>query len=794
MPLAREKKIELLQSIRDENFFRKEVMIPLFRNMENFIRVVDHHGPNEKGTDIVLIEEATFGGYRYTSVILKTLPINNRTDTRKDRETAANVLNQIALAATAGYQCNLAKRKVDFQSILVVTNQTISNTAQEMFNTAKNHGVNDIRHLQQSDLIDLIDKYLPNFYFYHSGANARIAAALQQKCEQLSDLQNIPQFTVRERALVDVFVKPQLRRIESRWVEGQRKNEIIVETPDEVIAKKDRLLIIGESGSGKSVILRETVLRLLAQNTRDNTAQLPLLIKAHDLARAASADFDTAISEVVQHYYNLPDFDLASAVNSAKITLLIDGLDEIHNVQQRERFRGQIIEFGAQHSDIRVVVTSRRTQDLTDFTNLPSYDRWEILPFNFTQARDFVEKWFRDHVDSSRRLLTALEDHNLLSRLPNTPLVLTLLAILYDSDDYREIPSNLAELYTMFLDLLLGKWSLDRRVETMHSAPIREYLAMEIALEMHTAKRLSITQEDFAAVVRRIETERGIPLDIEALICDFTEQTALLVTNEKSELEFRHLSFQEFLVGLAVYKRGIQSTVEFLIKNFEDSWWTKVLYFYCGLKSDTPEVLRGVIERVPTMELPKQITSILELGYLVQASYFTAIETRIDVIHEALILFHQQISEVTDISIDEQKLPSGVVYFAFVYWLSMQYSSRMLQPHYRKVFDELVNQENKNPETTFAMLALAIFMGQNEEYRAMSEVHKFVKDDSQQLMALNIFGQIFLDQMPPGAKVKDDVKELRSTVKKVQKWFRNHPSIARSLMDSTNPALVDSNP
>jgi len=646
---------------------------------------------------------------------------------------------------------------------------------------------------QLRDLVDLIDKYLPNFYFYQSGISARIAAALQQKCEQLTDLQNIPQFSVKERALIDVFVKPNLRRMQSRWVDGQRKNEIIIQTADQVIPVENRILIVGEAGSGKSVILRESVLNLLSQNTRDDAPKLPLLLKAHDLAKVKANNLEKAVDIVVQRYYGLPDFELAAIGKDARITLLIDGLDEIFNLQQRERFRTQIIEFGIERPDIKMVVTTRRTDDITDLASLPSYERWEIQPFNFSQIKEFVLRWFVDRLDSSTRLLNALLDHNLLSRLPNTPLVLTLLAVLYDSDDYREIPANLSELYSMFLDLLLGKWNLDRRVETMHNAAIREYLAMEIALEMHDTSQLSISNQKFTSVITRVATERGITLDIDALMTDFTEQTALLVINDKNEFEFRHLSFQEFLVGLAVYRRNDNSRIDYLINHFEDSWWTKVLYFYCGLRQDAPHVLTRIVERYPDMDMQKQILSMMEFGYLVQAAYLTPIDVRIEAVHSTLKQFYNNMSSVIELKINEQKLPTGFIYFAFVNVLATQFASRWLQPYYRNLFDNLATQENKDAEATFVMLALAMFMAENDDFNALTEVYKFIKNEPKQLLTLSIMGQLILNELEPNAKQRQDVKALRSTVNKVNKWFRTHSSITRNLLDTTNPALADNN-
>jgi hypothetical protein len=789
MTLSDSRKLELIQSVNNENFLRKEVLIPLFRNMGKFVQVLDNHGPNEKGTDIVLVEDANFGGYRYTSVILKAVPINNSTTSAKDRETAANVISQIQLAISSGYHCNIQGRKVQFQSILVVTNQTISNTARESLLDGRLFMLNDIRTLQGDNLLELIDKHLPNFYYYQSGSHARVAEALQAKCTQLSDMQNLPQFSVEERALIDVFVKPQLQHLESRRVEGSKKNKMINKTPDEIYTKSDRVLIIGDAGSGKSIILREAVLTLLAENTRDQKPNLPIMVKAHELAKSTQSSFVDAINEVTRRFYNLADFDFNLASQDANISLLIDGLDEIVDLAQRETLKSKITDFGNINKEIKIILTSRRTQDLNDLGKMTDYDRWEILPFNFGQVREFLSKWFSNREESSNRLLAALEDHQLLAKLPNTPLVLTLLAILFDSDDYREIPANLAELYTMFLDLLLGKWNLDRRVETMYTANIREYLAMLIAVDMHHNEVISISRDRFISIIRTAEIQRGIPLDVDVLLNDFTEQTALLVFNDKDDLEFRHLSFQEFLVALSIYKHSEKDEVDFLVQRFEESWWVKVLYFYCGLKQDTPDILTSIVSKLSGLETPQRVTGVFELGYLIQAAYLTPITIRINSVEAALRTFYECLISIQEVSINETKLPEGIVYFAFVSWLSMQYASRMLHPFYKELFDELKSESKITNESSFVLLALAFFMAQNNDFAALAEVRKIVKKDPKQLLTVGFAGNMFLDNISSSDKKAADVKQLKASVNEVKKWFRSHPDISKQLLGNGKPSL-----
>lgn len=59
MALSDNKKLQLLGAIK-ENELRKEVLIPIYRSMDKFIEVIDNHGANENGSDIILIEKDVF--------------------------------------------------------------------------------------------------------------------------------------------------------------------------------------------------------------------------------------------------------------------------------------------------------------------------------------------------------------------------------------------------------------------------------------------------------------------------------------------------------------------------------------------------------------------------------------------------------------------------------------------------------------------------------------------------------------------------------------------------------------
>lgn len=477
-------------------------------------------------------------------------------------------------------------------------------------------------------------------------------------------------------------------------------------------------------------------------------------------------------------------------MDSTHLLLLIDGLDEIVKLDDREKVKTKIFNYSENNPTVGIVITSRMTQDIAKVGNFHSYERWDILPFNFMQVRSFIEKWFSGHTESSIKLLSVLQDHDMLNKLPNTPLVLTLLAILFDSDDYREIPANLSELYKMFIDLLLGRWNLDRRVETLYNANIREHIAQEVALYLHNAQELSLPSEKFDEIVEQAQSQLGMEFDKSSLKSDFIEQTALIVINDKDELEFRHLSFQEFLVAQNIFTSGSSDRIDFLINNFENPWWSRVLYFFCGLRQKNPAILTRVMDRIEKLDSREQLVSILEFGYLVQSSYLTDINIRINVVEQALRTFFKYIDAIVEVEIEEKKVPEGIIFSMLTLWLTQHYSAGILINHYRKLYEKLSGSD-VDEETGFVLLTLAMFVANNEVYDLLANTHGFIKSSPKQMMALNIIGDFFDKDFTSKDKKKADVKQLRSTLKQIKKWFKEHPDITKALMKTPVPELQD---
>src|SRR5690606_18735227 len=208
MMLNTQQRVKILKTVTDEHLLRKEVLIPIFRNSQQYIQVIDNHGNVEKGTDIVLIEKGKYDEFIYTSVIVKAKKINYAT-TGKD--TAANVMQQMIMASSAGFNCPIQKTRDRFDRLMIVTSQEISGEAQDVLNKCAYDNRVAAVFLWGETLVKQIDQYLPDFYFYKSAQYSQLATLMRKKCEKLYELQKIARYAGEAKEIVDVFVEPRLR-------------------------------------------------------------------------------------------------------------------------------------------------------------------------------------------------------------------------------------------------------------------------------------------------------------------------------------------------------------------------------------------------------------------------------------------------------------------------------------------------------------------------------------------------------------------------------------------------------
>lgn len=289
----------------------------------------------------------------------------------------------------------------------------------------------------------------------------------------------------------------------------------------ELLNRQQKLVLLGDPGSGKSAFVNFVVLCLAGEwmqgainlqtltqplpdnqgqpQTRDITvdgqdepvreavkqewshgALIPLRIILRDFSSSACFPSDTETLEA-RHLLDFLHRDLAnkgceayfevlkSRLNTGQVLVMLDGLDEVPQAGDRRKHLVACIDgFVRTFGTCRFLVTCRPYAYRNREWQLPHFVASGLAAFEQGQIIRFIERWYaklpaqeRDAtVARGKRLEQAVLHRPALRDLAKRPLLLSLIAYLHA---YRhELPERRADLYERLLELLVDKWEKAR--------------------------------------------------------------------------------------------------------------------------------------------------------------------------------------------------------------------------------------------------------------------------------------------------------------------------------------------
>ncbi|MFI5592488.1 trypsin-like peptidase domain-containing protein [Amycolatopsis sp. NPDC051758] len=233
--------------------------------------------------------------------------------------------------------------------------------------------------------------------------------------------------------------------------------------------------IVGGPGAGKSSLLRRLTGELARTVHETGTGNLvPVFVPAAVLAKHGGSLPEFLSKAVTQTLYI--DLDQAALIElfkteplpGAKWLVLVDGVDEILDPSSRGLALANVAHF-RQEGRMRFFVTTRPLPEhvMTKVTS-DLFPTFTIEPFGRDQLQKFAEKWFRllclpDPDMAAIQFETRVTDAR-IGDLATNPLIATMMCRLFAADRDQPLPTNRAELYDRFVNLLLGK----REMESVH--------------------------------------------------------------------------------------------------------------------------------------------------------------------------------------------------------------------------------------------------------------------------------------------------------------------------------------
>lgn len=400
----------------------------------------------------------------------------------------------------------------------------------------------------------------------------------------------------------------------------------------ELLKQQDGVIVLGDPGAGKTTFLKYLALLLaLDRGERVELAgYLPILIPLSAYANALAGG-DVALQDFLGDYYAalgipLPVRDLLAAfLAKGRALLLMDGLDEVPSLALRTTLIKRLEAFFAHHRQAgnKFVLTSRIVGYRELRPSAAGLVECTLVDFDEEDIQHFVHQWTHAveravHADTpiaqqqaqaeGRDLLAAIERNPGVRQLAANPLLLTILALMKRQG--VTLPERRAQLYDTYVKTLLRTWNLARSLDGRPQREVNDSETLRVlaplALWMHESSPGVglVKREKVRRKLIEIYQQRSAPdpeAATERLLADVHRYASLLLERGPGEYGFIHLTFQEYLAGVAVVQSGQQSIapiVDKLAATLGQESWREVTLLavgYLGLTQQREEAASEVV-------------------------------------------------------------------------------------------------------------------------------------------------------------------------------------------------------
>lgn len=395
---------------------------------------------------------------------------------------------------------------------------------------------------------------------------------------------------------------------------GQRLSEPLPVV--DLLRENAGLIVLGDPGAGKTTFLKYLALRLAMGEAASLgvAPRLPILVPLSAYA-VALAEREIALDRFIAGYYENRGIGLPvaamldEALARGGALLLLDGLDEVKRLGQRRDVVNRVVDFFSVQSQRgnKFILTSRIVGYAAVKPTVDGLTECTLVDFDDDEITLFVERWSGAIEKAAQgssavavqtagrerdELLAALQRNPAIRHLAANPLLLTVLSLMKRQG--VTLPERRVELYEQYIKILIHQWNLARSLGSSpdylpDAARVVKVLA-PLALWIHASSPgVGLVQEEaMGRKVQELFAQAAAPDPEEAarrFVVDVRDYANLLVERGHREYGFLHLTFEEYLAGVAIAQLGQQSiepVVEALATHVGDPNWREVSLLAVG--------------------------------------------------------------------------------------------------------------------------------------------------------------------------------------------------------------------
>lgn len=598
------------------------------------------HGTQEFGKDLVFFEKDKFGEKTWFSCVVKKGDVN--------QQLYGDIQRQIAESLAKPFDHHLFG-KVKITKVFVITTGTFKDNVRALIVESINNGENTVRFFEGSNIAEHIEQHGLQDIFADQEIKD-VAQALQKTkiLAKLNDNNTIKfletDYGIAIDSIEDFRINVRTKSKElfeerSEYVDEKEHSVTFKLLPEvnTIIGYKKPFLLHGIATSGKTTILKKLGKDFLKMKPDGYLFYFELNKIVKNKTFNITTEIEKDFFSSTAHHFNWD--------NKSQTLILLDGLDEVNDDESRSLIIDEILSLTIKEH-YQIILTSRTIDFLYIHEKVdPGFEKFELLPLNYNEMVQIGNKILTDP-SQAKQFVHLIKNSELLKSFPKTPLTTILLAILLKEEqlDVKELPKNITELYSKFIDLFLNKWDKEKGISEQYKITEKEFVIKKLANHLHKNNEVFITEQDLWCFLNKLKGER--PIDIlknpKEFIENLCDRSSLLVKDKTDNtFKFFHLTLQEYLAATTLANKD----ENLLIDNFLNDWWLNPNIFYAGRNPSESPVLKKVasLEKYP-LDFDEQLRFIINTSKVLQAVHLWDNANRKSTLISMLKVFEGMIS------------------------------------------------------------------------------------------------------------------------------------------------------
>jgi len=418
---------------------------------------------------------------------------------------------------------------------------------------------------------------------------------------------------LRERGDIAAEVSPEdLERHQKAYTQQQTRS--VIDVIDDVTYRY--LVILGDPGSGKSTLLKYLALQWAKLSANDLSLHpIHLLIELRKYNRSQDEkkcdnflEFIECDSSRIDH---LDKNILHEWLQAGRAVVMFDGLDEVFELEKRNRIVDQIHSFTQKYPTVKTIVTSRVIGYQQQRLKNAEFHHFMLQDFEPEQIQYFLQKWHDltliDRLKKAallERLQQAIAASNSIRELAGNPLLLTMMAILNRN---QELPRFRAKLYEEASKVLLHKWDFEVK-EKLNNDRIDPYVIDE-EVKQSICGRIAYTMQSsgkqLGNIISREDLRQTITDSLSGLMGTGATACAKLMVDQLRDrnfilcflggynedyFAFVHRTFLEYFCAWEFVRQfekerkfGLDGLIQIFREHWRDESWHEVLRLMAGM-------------------------------------------------------------------------------------------------------------------------------------------------------------------------------------------------------------------